>query len=174
MPKSDRDAIRKAESSQVIQLTTQTVQVDIFENVNEADVGIGKGELTSREKSFVVWTVLQILCLVYNIVFTPVQICYFKYKLGDDDLMFMHVCDYVVDFICGVDIYFRSCYRGDKENKTRQLLQYTIILVLSLIFLQRFPSSLALTFSGGRTFFSLLRLNRLLRLFDLNGMTLVF
>ena len=42
MPKSDRDALKKAESSQVIQLTTQTVQVDIFENVNEADVEMGK------------------------------------------------------------------------------------------------------------------------------------
>ena len=38
----DRDALKKAESVEVIQLTTQTVQVDIFENVMRLTLEFGK------------------------------------------------------------------------------------------------------------------------------------
>ena len=66
----------------------------------------------------------------------------------------MHVCDYVVDFICGVDIYFRSCNRCDKENKTRLLLQYDDNFSFIIDIFATIPFELlALTFSGGGDIF---------------------
>ena len=77
----------------------------------------------------------------------------------------MHVCDYVVDFICGADIHFRSCNRCDKENKTRLLLQYDDNFSFTIDICATIPFELlALILMEGRHFFSL-RLNRLLRLF---------
>ena len=129
--KINKAHVKKKESRHTIELTTQIVNVDIFKDVGDLNVnGEIEKELTKREKSFIVWTVVQIICLIYNIIFTPIQICYFRYNIGADNFLFMHVCDYIVDFLCALDIYFRvNNNMNSKKNintnsKTNKLLRY--------------------------------------------------
>ena len=66
---SDNNSIRKLDSKHTIELTTQTVQVDLFKDVAEKVKEETKDELTQLEKTFVIWTLVQVICLIYNIIF---------------------------------------------------------------------------------------------------------
>ena len=73
--KINKAHVKRKESMHTIELTTQIVNVDIFKDVGDLNInGEIEKELTKREKSFIVWTVVQIICLIYNIIFTPIQI----------------------------------------------------------------------------------------------------
>ena len=176
---SDNNSIRKLDSKHTIELTTQTVQVDLFKDVAEKVKEETKDELTQREKTFVIWTLVQVICLIYNIIFTPIQICYFRYKLGVDNLVVMHICDYVVDFLCAVDIYFRiypifvdtaaATTTTSNTNEPNKLLRYKDRFSFVIDVFATIPFELiGLLFNiEGDFSFALLRLNRLLRLFRL-------
>jgi hypothetical protein len=176
---SDNNSIRKLGSKHTIELTTQTVQVDLFKDVAEKIKEETKDELTQREKTFIIWTLVQVICLIYNVVFTPIQICYFRYKLGVDNLVVMHICDYVVDFLCAVDIYFRiypiffdtatATSTTSNTNEPNKLLRYKDRFSFVIDVFATIPFELiGLLFNiEGDFSFALLRLNRLLRLFRL-------
>ena len=174
--KINKAHVKKKESRHTIELTTQIVNVDIFKDVGDLNInGEIEKELTKREKSFIVWTVVQIICLIYNIIFTPIQICYFRYNIGADNFLFMHVCDYIVDFLCALDIYFRvNNNMNSKKNintnsKTNKLLRYNDRFSFIIDVFATVPFELiGLLFNiQGDFSFALLRLNRLLRLFRL-------
>ena len=78
-PSADATARELFRADSLVHVDRQIVDVDIY-NMNRAE------SLALRHKGYtkrqaLLWMILQLVCLLYNVFVTPVQICYLNYNI---------------------------------------------------------------------------------------------
>jgi CRP-like cAMP-binding protein len=162
-PSADATARELFRADSLVHVDRQIVDVDIY-NMNRAE------SLALRHKGYtkrqaLLWMILQLVCLLYNVFVTPVQICYLNYNILNGRNTGLHVMDYVVDSLCAIDIYLRR-KRGRDDNK---MLSYEHNGTFWVDMFATVPFELFAALFGARGdfLFAVLRSNRLFRMIRL-------